>query len=177
LTKALLDLREAGNSIVIIEHNLELVACADWVIDMGPEGGDGGGLLVAEGTPEEVAKAPGSHTGVALREILESLRQAKKRVAETATNAEDDLIKGNVTTTKAKAKAKVAVTKASTKAKVAVAKASTKAKVVVTKASTKAKAAKTTTPATRKKAMAARGSNKATKAAHPKKTTKKKGSR
>src|SRR5690606_15806594 len=58
------------------EHNLELVACADWVIDMGPEGGDGGGLVVAEGTPEEVAACKGSHTGAALREILESLRDS-----------------------------------------------------------------------------------------------------
>lgn len=76
LTQALLDLREAGNSILIIEHNLELVACADWVIDMGPEGGDGGGLLVAEGTPEDVAQNTKSHTGVALREILENLKNA-----------------------------------------------------------------------------------------------------
>lgn len=76
LTQALLDLREAGNSILIIEHNLELVACADWVIDMGPEGGDGGGLVVAEGTPEEVAACEQSHTGVALSEILESLRDS-----------------------------------------------------------------------------------------------------
>ncbi len=75
LTQALLDLREAGNSIVIIEHNLELVACADWIIDMGPEGGDGGGALVAEGPPEEVAKSNQSHTGVALREILDAIRE------------------------------------------------------------------------------------------------------
>src|SRR5690606_8458665 len=76
LTQALLDLREAGNSIVIIEHNLELVACADWVIVMGPEGGTGGGLWVAEGAPEAVAKIKGSHTGAALREVLESLANA-----------------------------------------------------------------------------------------------------
>ncbi len=76
LTQALLDLREGGNSIIIIEHNLELVACADWVIDMGPEGGTGGGLLVAEGAPEDVAKVKGSHTGAALREVLDSLANA-----------------------------------------------------------------------------------------------------
>ncbi len=73
LTQALLDLREAGNSIIIIEHNLELVACADWVIDMGPEGGSGGGQVVAEGPPEKLAATPGSHTGVALKEILDCL--------------------------------------------------------------------------------------------------------
>jgi excinuclease ABC subunit A len=82
LTQALLDLREAGNSIIIIEHNLELVACADWVIDMGPEGGSGGGLVVAEGTPEQVADNPQSHTGVALREVLESLEDSKARKAK-----------------------------------------------------------------------------------------------
>ena len=73
LTQALLDLREAGNSIVIIEHNLEVVACADWVIDMGPEGGDGGGRIVAEGTPAEVAEVAESHTGAALRDILAAI--------------------------------------------------------------------------------------------------------
>ncbi len=78
LTQALLDLREAGNSIIIIEHNLELVACADWVIDMGPEGGSGGGIIVAEGTPEDVAKVAGSHTGVALKEVLESLAERRR---------------------------------------------------------------------------------------------------
>lgn len=79
LTQALLDLRESGNSIIIIEHNLELVACADWVIDMGPEGGSGGGLVVTEGPPEEIAKVKESHTGVALREILVALEERKGR--------------------------------------------------------------------------------------------------
>jgi len=77
LTHALLELREGGNSIIIIEHNLELVACSDWVIDMGPEGGDGGGTLVAEGTPEQVAENTSSYTGVALKEILESLNEVR----------------------------------------------------------------------------------------------------
>jgi excinuclease ABC subunit A len=75
LAQALLDLREAGNSILVIEHNLELVACADWVIDMGPEGGDGGGMVVAEGPPEEVASSIESHTGSALRQILVELER------------------------------------------------------------------------------------------------------
>jgi len=75
LTQALLDLREAGNSIVIIEHNLEVVACADWVIDMGPEGGDGGGRIVAEGTPAEVAEVAASHTGAALKDILAAIAE------------------------------------------------------------------------------------------------------
>jgi excinuclease ABC subunit A len=71
LTHALFGLRDAGNSIVIIEHNTDLIACADWVIDMGPEGGDGGGMVVVEGTPETVAATPGSHTGRYLRDALE----------------------------------------------------------------------------------------------------------
>jgi excinuclease ABC subunit A len=63
-------LREHGNTIVIIEHNLDVVKTADWVIDLGPEGGDGGGTLVAAGTPAEIAKEKASHTGRFLKQIL-----------------------------------------------------------------------------------------------------------
>src|SRR5690606_17800665 len=59
---------DAGNTVVVIEHNLDVIKCADWVIDIGPEGGEGGGRVVAEGTPEEVASIEGSHTGRYLRE-------------------------------------------------------------------------------------------------------------
>lgn len=61
---------EAGNSVIVVEHNLELIKTADWVIDLGPEGGAAGGQLVAQGTPEQVAQTPGSYTGQYLREIL-----------------------------------------------------------------------------------------------------------
>ena len=61
---------DAGNTVLVIEHNLELVKAADWVIDLGPEGGAGGGELIAEGTPEQVARVPGSYTGQGLRELL-----------------------------------------------------------------------------------------------------------
>ena len=61
---------DAGNTVVVIEHDLDLVACADWVIDLGPEGGPGGGTLVAAGTPEQVAAEPASHTGRALAPLL-----------------------------------------------------------------------------------------------------------
>src|SRR5208282_208129 len=54
---------EQSNTLLVIEHNLEVIKTADWIIDMGPEGGDGGGRIVAEGTPEEVAKVADSHTG------------------------------------------------------------------------------------------------------------------
>ena len=61
---------DGGNTVVVIEHNLDVVKCADWIIDLGPEGGAGGGLVVCEGTPEEVARVKGSHTGRFLAELL-----------------------------------------------------------------------------------------------------------
>jgi excinuclease ABC subunit A len=70
LLLALLELRDAGNSIVVIEHNIDLIACADWVIDLGPEGGERGGEIVAEGPPELVAESPASETGRYLRSTL-----------------------------------------------------------------------------------------------------------
>ena len=63
-------LADMGNTIVVIEHNLDVVKCADWIIDLGPEGGDAGGYIVAEGTPEEVILAKGSYTGRFLAEHL-----------------------------------------------------------------------------------------------------------
>ncbi len=63
-------LRDAGNTIVVIEHNLDVIKTADWVIDLGPEGGDGGGRIVAAGTPEQVADVPESHTGQYLKRVL-----------------------------------------------------------------------------------------------------------
>ena len=71
LLKVLHKLRDAGNTIVIIEHNLDVIKTADWLIDMGPEGGSGGGTVVAQGTPEAVAAHPQSHTGRYLRQILQ----------------------------------------------------------------------------------------------------------
>ncbi len=70
LMEVLQALVNAGNSILVIEHNLEVIKTADWVIDMGPDGGDAGGYLVAEGTPEQVAEVEASHTGRYLKEIL-----------------------------------------------------------------------------------------------------------
>ena len=64
-------LRNAGNTVIVIEHNLEMIKCADWIIDLGPEGGEGGGDLVGAGTPEEIAYVPQSHTGKYLQRILE----------------------------------------------------------------------------------------------------------
>ncbi|MCA3250498.1 MAG: excinuclease ABC subunit UvrA [Pseudomonadota bacterium] len=70
LLKVLHALRDAGNTIVVIEHNLDVIKTADWVLDMGPEGGAGGGTLVAAGTPEDVAACEASHTGRFLRGVL-----------------------------------------------------------------------------------------------------------
>lgn len=65
---------DKGNTVIVIEHNLDVIKVADWVVDMGPEGGAGGGLVIAEGTPEQVAAVPTSHTGKFLREILDADR-------------------------------------------------------------------------------------------------------
>tara|TARA_B110000503_G_scaffold211_1_gene338 strand:- start:2902 stop:4872 length:1971 start_codon:yes stop_codon:yes gene_type:complete len=70
LLMVLNDLVDKGNTAIVIEHNLDVIRSADWIIDMGPEGGSGGGMVVAEGTPEQVAKNPASHTGRFLAEIL-----------------------------------------------------------------------------------------------------------
>jgi len=70
LLSVLQRLVDAGNSVVVIEHNLDVVKCADWIIDLGPEGGAGGGMVVAVGTPEQVARVPGSHTGRFLADLL-----------------------------------------------------------------------------------------------------------
>jgi excinuclease ABC subunit A len=70
LLSALLDLRDQGNTVIVIEHNLDVVACADWVIDLGPEGGEGGGEVIAVGTPEQVARCERSHTAQYLSEVL-----------------------------------------------------------------------------------------------------------
>jgi len=69
-------LRDAGNTVVVIEHNLDVVKTADWIIDLGPEGGEGGGRIVAEGTPEQIAASPASHTGRYLKRSLDAGQRA-----------------------------------------------------------------------------------------------------
>ncbi len=76
LLEVLQRLVEAGNSVVVIEHNLDVIKCADYIVDLGPEGGVGGGEVVAVGTPEEVAKQAGSHTGRVLASVLKESRRA-----------------------------------------------------------------------------------------------------
>ena len=71
LTEILKKLASGGNTVVVIEHNLDVIKCADYIIDLGPEGGDGGGTLIAQGTPEEVAEVKASYTGQFIKQTLE----------------------------------------------------------------------------------------------------------
>lgn len=81
LLSVLQRLVDAGNTVLVIEHELDVVKSADWLIDLGPEGGEGGGRVVATGTPEEVAQAKGSYTGYYLKQML---ARDKQRMAERA---------------------------------------------------------------------------------------------
>jgi len=67
-------LRDEGNTVIVIEHNLDVIKTADWIVDLGPEGGDGGGRVIAEGTPEQVARAAGSYTGRYMAPMLARTR-------------------------------------------------------------------------------------------------------
>lgn len=75
LIEVLQRLTDQGNTILVIEHNLDLIACADYLIDLGPEGGAGGGKLVAKGTPEEVMKVKKSYTGQFLKAHLDRMKK------------------------------------------------------------------------------------------------------
>ena len=74
------ELTDTGNTVVVIEHNLEVIKTADWIIDLGPEGGDGGGEIVAQGTPEDIVKAKRSYTGEFLKPMLGRQEKPKKRI-------------------------------------------------------------------------------------------------
>jgi excinuclease ABC subunit A len=87
LLKVLHQLRDAGNTLVVIEHNLDVVKTADWVIDLGPEGGDGGGRIIATGAPEAVASNPESHTGRYLAPVLLRQKGRKRRGGSAAAAA------------------------------------------------------------------------------------------
>ncbi len=82
LLEVLQQLVDGGNSVLVIEHNLEVIKTSDWVIDLGPEGGDGGGEIIAEGPPEVIARASRSHTGLFLRELLARRPQQTRSAAE-----------------------------------------------------------------------------------------------
>lgn len=99
LLKVLRDFVDAGNTVLVVEHNLDVIKVADWVIDLGPEGGDRGGYVIAQGTPEEIMKAPNSYTGQALKKFMahekltarqrknEANKKAERREAPQSENA------------------------------------------------------------------------------------------
>src|SRR5262249_31420342 len=84
LLDVLHELVESGNTVVVIEHNLEVIKTADWLLDLGPEGGDGGGEIVAAGTPEDVVKVARSYTGRFLKPVLGRPTARRKKGAEAA---------------------------------------------------------------------------------------------
>lgn len=88
LLEVLERLVDEGNTVLVIEHNLDVVKTADWVIDLGPEGGDGGGQIIATGTPEQVANVADSYTGQYLKPILVRDTQRTKEAAQTSTKNE-----------------------------------------------------------------------------------------
>src|SRR5205807_6249665 len=79
LLEVLNRLVDLGNTVIVVEHNLDVIKTADWVIDLGPEAGDAGGRVVAEGTPEDVAACPGSHTGAVLAPVLAAGPHARRQ--------------------------------------------------------------------------------------------------
>ena len=83
LLEVLHELVEGGNTVVVIEHNLEVIKTADWVIDLGPEGGDGGGEIVAKGTPEDIAREKRSYTGQFLKPVL-ARKDVKRKKGQQA---------------------------------------------------------------------------------------------
>jgi len=88
LLSVLQRLTDAGNSVIVIEHNLDVIKTADWIIDLGPEGGERGGLIVAEGTPEEIAAVQGSYTGQFLRPLL--ISQSARETANNGTESNEE---------------------------------------------------------------------------------------
>ena len=84
LLDVLHELVDQGNTVIVIEHNLEVIKTADWIVDLGPEGGDAGGHVVAVGTPEEIAATPQSYTGRYLKQALDRRRSGKAKRAAAA---------------------------------------------------------------------------------------------
>src|SRR6202040_1842532 len=78
LLEGLHELVDTGNTVVVIEHNLEVIKTADWIIDLGPEGGDGGGEIVAAGTPEDIVREKRSYTGAFLKPVLARSKRSRE---------------------------------------------------------------------------------------------------
>ncbi len=105
-------LADAGNTVLVIEHNLDVIKCADWLIDMGPEGGDAGGTVIAVGTPEEVARTPSSYTGEYLRRyVLPAGELEQEQGSDNVPARADSAVKATVARAKAPRKTAAAGTK------------------------------------------------------------------
>jgi excinuclease ABC subunit A len=91
-------LRDHGNTVVVIEHNLDVIKTADWIVDLGPEGGAGGGEIIAEGPPEEIVKKQGSYTAEHLRPVLDTDTRRRNTVgnAQRAPSARGRKISGDL---------------------------------------------------------------------------------
>lgn len=133
LITVLSGLVDKGNTVIVIEHNLDVIKTADWVVDMGPEGGNGGGLVVAEGTPEQVASVPASHTGKFLQGILDADRISEAAVPSGRGTARKTAARKTTTAKKATA----AGAKKTTATKATTAKKATATKAAATKATAK----------------------------------------
>jgi ABC-type multidrug transport system ATPase subunit len=147
LLEVLQRLVDAGNTVLVIEHNLDVIKCADWLIDLGPEGGEGGGEVVATGTPEAVATVARSHTGMYLQPLLKGRRaparivkKAKRRTAAKSASVAKETTTAETKTASAK---KNAATKATTRTTAA--KKKTAKKKAATKKTTTAKKKTATT--------------------------------
>ena len=131
---------DKGNTVIVIEHNLDVIKNADWIIDMGPEGGNGGGRVIAEGTPEQVATVAESHTGRFLAPILERSARTPGRptgVSPTrARAAEEAAASATASAPAKKSAAKAAARTPAKKASARVAAATTAAKKTTARAST-----------------------------------------
>nr|WSW69868.1 excinuclease ABC subunit UvrA [Streptomyces sp. NBC_00995] len=141
LIKVLSGLVDKGNSVIVIEHNLDVIKTADWVIDMGPEGGNGGGLVIAEGTPEFVAGVPASHTGKFLQGILDADRVSEAAVPAARKPARKTAAKKAVAAKSAPARRTATAKAATTKAATAKATGTAAAKKSAAKKATRARKA------------------------------------
>jgi excinuclease ABC subunit A len=114
---------DQGNTVIVIEHNLDVIKTSDWLIDMGPEGGRGGGTVVAEGTPEEIAAVPESHTGRFLKEMLPNADAGARKVAPAAASRTSRTTRAAATTSRARSKSTVTAEPAEPSGKTGAAKA------------------------------------------------------
>ena len=99
LMEVIQELTDGGNTVVVIEHNLDVIKQADWILDLGPEGGDGGGEIVAAGTPEDVAKVKASYTGTFLKGMLKGKSEKvpdKTATVKTKTATKKSVVKRRV---------------------------------------------------------------------------------